>query len=206
MASSVSRLPAKPAEIKPLAPERFKVQFTVDRDTYDKLRQVQDLLRHSIPNGDPAAIFDRALTLLLADLSKTKFAAANRPPAGREVKSPARDTFLPRSSAKCGAVMVASAHSVAIRGAATKRAFSSSIMSCLTPREAQRRVKISNCAAVHIMCMKQSSNSRIGRSRCSHVKRGPDYRTWRLTRSGPSRAHAIRGLRSRRAYRKWRNG
>ena len=38
----------------------FKVQFTVGRDTYDKLRHVQDLLRHSIPNGDPAAIFDRA--------------------------------------------------------------------------------------------------------------------------------------------------
>ena len=29
----------KPPEIKPLAPERFKVQFTVSRDTYDKLRR-----------------------------------------------------------------------------------------------------------------------------------------------------------------------
>jgi hypothetical protein len=55
------------------------VQFTVDRATHDKLRRVQDLLRHVIPDGDPAAIFDRALTLLLADLSKTKFAATQQP-------------------------------------------------------------------------------------------------------------------------------
>jgi hypothetical protein len=42
--------------VTPLAPERYKVQFTVSRATHEKLRRVQDLLRHSIPNGDPAAI------------------------------------------------------------------------------------------------------------------------------------------------------
>ncbi len=83
---AVVAAPARPPEIKPLAPERFKVQFTVERSTHDKLRQIQDLLRHSIPNGDPAAIFDRALTLLLTELSKRKLAAVNRPQAGREVK------------------------------------------------------------------------------------------------------------------------
>ncbi len=34
------------AEVKPLAPEYYKVQFTASRDTYDKLRLAQDLLRH----------------------------------------------------------------------------------------------------------------------------------------------------------------
>ena len=53
------------SKVEPLAPERYKVQFTVNRETYDRLRQVQDLLSHRLPNGDPAAIFDRALTLLL---------------------------------------------------------------------------------------------------------------------------------------------
>lgn len=38
-------------EVKPLAPEQYKVQFTVDRETYDKLREAQDLLRHRVPNG-----------------------------------------------------------------------------------------------------------------------------------------------------------
>jgi hypothetical protein len=35
-------------------------------EMHDKLRRAQDLLRHSIPDGDPAKIFDKALTLLLA--------------------------------------------------------------------------------------------------------------------------------------------
>jgi len=71
--------PARPAEVKPLAPERYKIQFTVSRETYEKLRQVQDLLRHTVPNGDPAVIFEKALTLLRAELERNKFAAAARP-------------------------------------------------------------------------------------------------------------------------------
>jgi hypothetical protein len=39
------------------------VQFTVSRETHQKLREAQDLLRRRIPSGDVAAIFDRALTL-----------------------------------------------------------------------------------------------------------------------------------------------
>jgi hypothetical protein len=38
-----------------VAPDLYKVQFTVTRDTHDELRQAQDLLRHVVPNGDPAA-------------------------------------------------------------------------------------------------------------------------------------------------------
>ena len=74
----------------PLAPERYKVQFTVSCETHEKLRRVQDLLRHSIPNGDPAAIFDRALTVLLADLERAKLAAVERPRAARPVVAGSR--------------------------------------------------------------------------------------------------------------------
>jgi len=59
------------------------VQFTVSRETYEKLRETQDLLRHNIPNGDGALIFDRALALLLAELHKArplKAAPLNRTP------------------------------------------------------------------------------------------------------------------------------
>ena len=84
----------RPPEIKPLAPERYKVQFTVSRETHDKLRRVQDLMRHTIPDGDPAAIFDRALTLLLAELSRTKFAATNRPRAERDI-APRHSRHIP---------------------------------------------------------------------------------------------------------------
>ena len=56
---------------------------TVSRETYDKLRRAQDLLRHAIPSGDPAAVFDRALTMLVAHLEKTKLAATQKPRAAR---------------------------------------------------------------------------------------------------------------------------
>jgi hypothetical protein len=75
--------PKRPAVVGPLAPDRYKLQVTVSRETYEKLRRAQDLLRHTIPSGDPAAIVDRALTLLLADLEKTKLAATERPRAAR---------------------------------------------------------------------------------------------------------------------------
>jgi len=98
----------RPPEIKPLAPERFKVQLTVSRDTYDTLRQVQNLLRHTIPNGDLAAIFDRALSLLLADLSRTKFAAVShqRPdgkakPGSRHIPAAVRREVWRRDGGQC---------------------------------------------------------------------------------------------------------
>ncbi len=64
---------------EPLAPGRYKLQFTVGEETHTKLRRVQDLLRHRLPNGDVTEIFDRALTVLLANLEKSKLAATNRP-------------------------------------------------------------------------------------------------------------------------------
>ena len=71
--------PAARAVVAPLAPHRYKLQLTIGEETHDKLRQVQDLLRHSIPTGYPAAILDRALTLLLAETQRTKCAATERP-------------------------------------------------------------------------------------------------------------------------------
>ena len=53
-------------------------------------RKVQDLLRHAVPDGDVASIFERALTLLLADLEKKKLGKTARP---RRALAP-----LPRTS------------------------------------------------------------------------------------------------------------
>ena len=87
--------PKRPAVVDPLAPDRYKVQLTVSRETYEKLRRAQDLLRHTIPSGDPAAIFDRALSLLLADLERTKLAATERPRATRASSTGSR--YIPAS-------------------------------------------------------------------------------------------------------------
>ena len=65
--------------VEPTSPERYRVQFTVGKDTHDKLRRLQALLRREIPNGDPGAIFDRAITLLLEKVEKAKVGAAAKP-------------------------------------------------------------------------------------------------------------------------------
>jgi hypothetical protein len=81
---------SKPAVVRPLAPERYKVQFTVSGDTHVRLRRVQDLMRHVVANGDVAAIFDRALSMLLDDLEKRKLGATDRPREARSVRHDSR--------------------------------------------------------------------------------------------------------------------
>jgi 5-methylcytosine-specific restriction endonuclease McrA len=95
-------------KIEPLAPERYKVQFTVNRETYDKLREVQDLLRHRLPSGDPGVIFDRALTVLLENLKKQKLAVTSRPRStrsmttrSRHVPAAVRRTVWARDGGRC---------------------------------------------------------------------------------------------------------
>src|SRR4029079_9183673 len=49
----------------------------------ERLRVAQDLLAHAIPSGDMAQVFDRALTLLVAELSRKKFGETKRPRRSR---------------------------------------------------------------------------------------------------------------------------
>jgi hypothetical protein len=72
-------LPARRPIIETTSPERYRVQFTIGKESHDKLRRVQALLRREIPDGDPAAIFDRALSLLLEKVEKAKLGAAAKP-------------------------------------------------------------------------------------------------------------------------------
>lgn len=81
--------------IKPLAPERFRVQFTISGETRARLRVTQDLLRHSIPTGDLGTIFDRALLALLADLEKKKLAIVARPRARASSSAPIGSRTIP---------------------------------------------------------------------------------------------------------------
>jgi len=83
---SPTALPATPRPIvQAWAPERYRVQFTIGQETHEKLRRLQELLRRQIPNGDPGAIFDRALTVLLAKVEKTKLGAADKPRTSQPV-------------------------------------------------------------------------------------------------------------------------
>jgi hypothetical protein len=60
--------PAGRGRVEPLSPARYKVQFTADERLKHKLDRVTELLRHSNPVGDLAAIVERAVDLLLADV------------------------------------------------------------------------------------------------------------------------------------------
>jgi hypothetical protein len=53
---------------------RYRIQVTVGAETFEKLRLARDMLRH--------VLLDRALTVLLADLARKKFAAVENPRPG----------------------------------------------------------------------------------------------------------------------------
>ena len=78
------------ASVAPLSPDRYKLQVTIGGDTLEKLRCAQDMLGHAIPSGDEAAVLDRALTVLLLELAKKKFAYTPnpRPPRGTKTGEP----------------------------------------------------------------------------------------------------------------------
>jgi hypothetical protein len=94
-APRISSPPARRPIIETTSPERYRVQFTIGKESHDKLRRLQALLRREIPDGDPGAIFARALTLLLEKVEKAKLGAAVkprprsiRPGADRQLRTP----------------------------------------------------------------------------------------------------------------------
>jgi len=111
-------LPARPlprtpaaAGVTPLAPDRYKVQLTISGDTLEKLRLAKDMLRHAIPSGDDAAVLERALTALLVDLAKKKFAAAEQPrpsrgtaPGARHISAEVKRAVFLRDLGRCAFV------------------------------------------------------------------------------------------------------
>jgi hypothetical protein len=77
------RLPAAHKQIVPLARGRFKIEITVDQNTHDLLRALQDLLKHQFPTADPALVVSRAIELLLAETLKKKAAVTQKPRSKR---------------------------------------------------------------------------------------------------------------------------
>src|SRR4029077_10951160 len=89
--------PPRPIICAP-APARYHVQFRVGKDTHDKLRRLQALLRREIPNGDPGVIFDRAVTLLLEKVERAKIGAAAKPRPTRPGRDGSRSRHIPNES------------------------------------------------------------------------------------------------------------
>ncbi len=98
----------------PLGGGRFKVQFTASQALCDRLREAQALLRHQLPDGDMAEIFERALTLLVKDAKRTRFAqtstrrrskaARNSGAASRHIPANIKRAVCARDGGRCAFV------------------------------------------------------------------------------------------------------
>ena len=76
--------------VVPLAPDRYRLQVTMTRETHDRLRRAQALLRHAVPTGDTAAVLDRALALLVEHLERRRFAETSHPRVARSGRAQGR--------------------------------------------------------------------------------------------------------------------
>ena len=80
--------PPSVSKLKPLAPQRYGLQVTLDERTHDLLREAQDLLPHSEGGRQIANVLTRALELLVRHLKQRRFAETQRPRrSGRKPKS-----------------------------------------------------------------------------------------------------------------------
>src|SRR5712691_2175239 len=111
MGPTAEPLSAPRAAVTPLSPDRYKLQLTIGGDTLEKLRLAKDMLSHAIPSGDHAAVLDRALTALLVDLARRKFADTPKPrpshtanPRARTIPAAVKRAVWVRDLGRCAFV------------------------------------------------------------------------------------------------------
>src|SRR5262249_16272824 len=68
-----------PSHIEPLAPARYRVEFTAGAELKLKIERAANLMRHTHPSGELSVLIERAVDLLLAKLEKQRLAKAARP-------------------------------------------------------------------------------------------------------------------------------
>lgn len=104
-------LPARAASVEPLAPARFKVQFTADAEFHDKLERLQALTRSAVPDGDLGRVIELAVTRELERLEARRFAKTKTPrkglsetdtaPTSRHIPAAVRRVVHQRDGGRC---------------------------------------------------------------------------------------------------------
>jgi 5-methylcytosine-specific restriction endonuclease McrA len=74
--------------VEPLAPARFRIQFTASTDLRDKLERLQALMRSSVPDGDLATIIDVVVTRELERIESKRFGKTKTPRKSAETQTP----------------------------------------------------------------------------------------------------------------------
>ena len=97
--------------VEPLAPGRYKVQFTASAELHAKLERLQALMRSSVPDGDLAAIVEQAVTEKLQRLEARRFARTQKPrrtlsqskisPTTRQIPAAVKRAVYERDGGRC---------------------------------------------------------------------------------------------------------
>jgi len=96
--------------VVPLGDGRFRLEVTVSTEAYRDLQRLQNLLRHSIPTGDPALVVAHALSQARAHVERRTLADVRRPRRGvgvsrtRYVPAAVRREIWKRDGAQCAFV------------------------------------------------------------------------------------------------------
>ncbi|HSF14053.1 MAG TPA: HNH endonuclease [Vicinamibacteria bacterium] len=100
-----------PPNVEPLAPARYKVQFTASAEFHDKLERLQALMRSSVPDGDLAALLEDAVTEKLEKLESRRFGKTKAPrknldqtdtsPSSRHIPAAVRRAVRERDGDRC---------------------------------------------------------------------------------------------------------
>ena len=108
-------LPASPRArsgvVEPLAPGRYKVQFTASAELHDKLERLRALMRPSVPDGDLAAIIEQTVTEKLQRREARRFARTQAPrktllqsqtsPTTRQIPAAVKRAVYERDGGRC---------------------------------------------------------------------------------------------------------
>jgi hypothetical protein len=97
--------------VQPLAPARYKVQFTASAELHRKLERLRALMHRKFPDGDLAAIIEEAVTEKLERLEARRFAKAKTPrkglaktdtsPSSRRIAAAVRRSVYERDGGRC---------------------------------------------------------------------------------------------------------
>jgi len=71
--------PTRKAVMTPRSPERYNLHVMIDAETYHALRELQDLRRHQVPNGDLATLLKRAVLRERDQVKRERFGLVGRP-------------------------------------------------------------------------------------------------------------------------------
>jgi hypothetical protein len=93
--SALSLTSARPGVVEPLSPARYKVQFTASAELRDKIERLTALMRSEVPDGDLAAIIERAVTEKLERLEARRFGKSAAPKKPSDAVTSAASRYIP---------------------------------------------------------------------------------------------------------------